>query len=68
MSRRLWRPIPPGLTAWQPPPHTFPPRYLYCCCRGGRRTQIAGCGIGSRHRLSLGHAHEQEQDARGSRD
>ena len=23
---------------------------------GGRRTQIAGCGIDSRHRLSLGHA------------
>ena len=27
---------------------------------GGRRTQIAGCGIDSCHRLSLGHAHEQE--------
>ena len=26
----------------------------------GRRTQIVGCGTGSCHRLSLGHAHEQE--------
>merc|ERR1712194_360491 len=25
-----------------------------------RRTQIVGCGTGSCHRLSLGHAHEQE--------
>ena len=24
---------------------------------GDRREQIAGCGMGSRHRLSLGHAH-----------
>ena len=27
-----------------------------------RRAQIAGCGIGSRHRLSLGHALEQEAE------
>ena len=28
---------------------------------GGRRTQIAGCGIDSRHRLSLGHARAAPQ-------
>ena len=26
---------------------------------GGRRTQIAGCGIDSRHRLSLGHTYSR---------
>jgi hypothetical protein len=29
---------------------------------GGRRAQIAGCGIDRRHRVSLGHAHEQEAE------
>ena len=28
--------------------------------QGDRRAQIAGCGIGSRHGLSLGHAHNDE--------
>merc|ERR1719483_1098824 len=52
------------------PPFAGPP--IECCssfgCSGrasrarvdDRRTQIVGCGAGSRHRLSLGHAHEQE--------